>query len=75
MKRISTYYLFGEDACQELLNGGQKSLIKLVKDNYEIMYATFEFIEGVTQPMELLEVADGWFEWAEISEELYNQLQ
>lgn len=76
MKRISTYYLFGSDACQELLNGSKESLIALINREVEdIEYSTFEFIEGVTQSRELLDAADGWLEWATISEELYNQLQ
>jgi len=67
----STYYLFGEEACQKVLNEDLKSLIN---DKSGITYATFEFIEGVTKSRELLEIADGWYEWTIITKEDYERL-
>jgi hypothetical protein len=68
----STYYLFGKEACQRLLNEGSKSLIR---NKRVIMYSTFKFVEGVTRSRELVDAIDGWLESTTISEELYNKLQ
>lgn len=69
-----TYYLFGTEACQELMQESEKSLLRKVKKE-EIEYSTFEFVEGVTSSRDLLEAADGWFEWSIITKELYEKLQ
>jgi len=66
-----TYYLFGTEACQELMQENEKSLLRKVKKD-EIEYSTFEFIESVTSPRDLLEASDGWFEWSIITKELYE---
>ncbi len=68
-----TYYLLGEDATNEYHENGIKGVLKEIKKN-DLGYGCFCFFEGITHSTEFAEALNGWYDYAIITEEEYNQL-
>jgi hypothetical protein len=66
------YFLFGGEVCRELMDGGIKAAIKCAKTQSD--WAVFVFEDGITTPEELMEAADGWSNWACLTEKEYKKL-
>lgn len=66
---MKQYFLFGSDAVRIYLEDGIETLLA-TPDN---CFGLFEWTESST-PEQLLDAADGWFDWCSITEEDFNQL-
>lgn len=66
------YFLFGSEACQELLNEGEEAFLKWTEDNTD--YDIYMFVWSKSSPIDLLNQFEGWGEYSVISRELYESL-
>lgn len=69
---MTHYFLFGFDACQELLHEGEESLLKYTEHNFD--WDVYKYTEGKSSPVDLLSSFVGWDGSVAITEELYNKL-
>ncbi len=65
-----TYYLFGQEATRIYHNQGIEELV-----NEKPEHSIFKFIEGITKSIEVIDAADGWTDYAVITEDEYLILE
>ena len=66
------HMIFGEDATGIYHTGGIDDLVKELNDG--ISCGLFKIIEGETTAGQILEAMNGWFDYAEITEEEFNRI-
>ena len=66
------YFLFGAGICRALNDGGMRAACKYARNTYDLSVFCFE--DGITTPEELMEAADGWGDWACLTEKEYKKL-
>ena len=71
-EKETTYFIFGMEATETLINKGFDELISFCEDSGD--FEVFKFIEGETKPIELLESLKGWADYAIINKEEYIKL-
>jgi hypothetical protein len=71
VKELKEYYfLFGETACRQYQD---KESFEEFLENLDDSFSIHKFIEG-DDPTILLEAMNGWFDYAKITKEEYEQL-
>ena len=74
----TTYFLFGKDACRILIEDCAdtlKPLIKAIEGGEIDSYRLYEYIEGETNPAELLFNYQGWEDYSTLTKREYNKLK
>jgi hypothetical protein len=66
------YFLFGAGICRALNDGGMRAACKYAQNEFD--WAVFCFDTDEMEPHELLEAADGWSDWACLTEKEYKKL-
>lgn len=74
INKKKTYYLLGEAAVGLYENEGIEALIEASQNNSGTGFGLFCFIEGETSSIELMEYANGWYDYTCITEEEYQKL-
>lgn len=73
LKKKKTYYLLGEGAVGLYNDEGIEALIEASQNN-DAVFGLFCFIEGETSSIELMEYANGWYDYTCITEDEYQLL-
>jgi hypothetical protein len=67
---MDKYFLFGRDACILMDEQG----IEAFKDSM-VNYATFKWVDGKSEPIDLLYAYDGWEEYCVLTEDEYHYIE
>lgn len=70
------YFIFGEDACQVLLEGGIDELLSgIKKEDSKISFALYEFDLSSPTPADMLNEFSGWGDYQTLTKENYLTLK
>jgi hypothetical protein len=70
------YFIFGEDACQVLLQGGMDELLSEInKEDSPISFALYEFDLSSPTPADMLNEFSGWGDYQLLTKENYLTLK
>ena len=70
------YFIFGEDACQLLLEGGMDELVSEInKDDSDVSFALYEFDLSSPTPADLLHNFSGYGDYQTLTKENYLTLK
>ena len=67
---MDKYFLFGRDACILMDEQG----IEAFKDSM-VPFATFKWVDGKSEPIDLLYAYDGWEEYCVLTEDEYHYIE
>lgn len=70
---MKQYFLFGEDVVTTYYEEGIKRLKQAYEDN-NVYFDLFEYNSELNKPIDLLNAAMGWNDYATITEEEFNFL-